>query len=1638
MATRQERLKRHQRAEEARARLKSGAGKSSQQDQGPYQSTRQKRMNAYQEAHPTPAPTAPHKIGTSFSGDPQMRELNVPNALKQFQHDHAAPVPPVMQKPFTGGSIPDSSAALRDTFTNKPGDSRLLRSNNNVHSTGAPKKALHPFTAAYDQVIHGAQSAVDFQQQPTNEVPTTGSKGVDSFLRGTGAFLPGLMTGQPGAAFSGAGANALDSLAGKVVPKATSVLFKASPKAAYVVQKAAPGVSKVAGHALDAGLENARIGAAAGQTDAKQVEENFGMGAVLGGGGSALTSGAKTAFTKLFKRSGMTDSAAVKAVEDTVIQKPQEQLALPLGREDAARLRRAPKNGTEPIVNPYTFGLPEPKPQPAAAGTPARIAQRVNPYREKYNELIGLAHETRFTPGRELEELDQLWSSIAGKEDPSLDELIKLAHPTHFNKAEPGLVGKAKDYQAAREVAGAPLPVKGREPAPPQGVIADAAPITQRVGRRPVEAPAAEPLKTKQELPKQVKKAPGDAPLPKAKPNDAIAQLDKEHKDYKDSINKSVANGIRNRQEADKAIKGHAMRTAAEKRRIIQGDSLVPVEGGLTGKELADKIAHMKTNHTGKKVIVDGKHGTVTKMSFGKVGVKFEDGSESFHAPGQVKPAADVEATIKKQQQLPKQQPKADPLKPKQELPKKPKAEPVRSNYATMQEAEGLSPELKKEIAKNDARYEPITNKETVATADTEISKEGVDKSVQDFLSDDTTDAKNIAKGYRLMQILDARGNHKVAATVAAKVAENLTKAGQQAQAGRIISKLSPEGQKLALTRKATESGKPVTPEDAKNFSAAAKQYAETTNAELRTNTVQDVIDKVKAGKVPTAEDIKVLESAVQRAKKQLPADKPKAKAEPTKKSQVLDKLQKAEDEAWARIKKRRNIGFTPGKGNELVDYAIIAANRVARGTVKASNHVEQIVKLFGEDIRPHATKVYNMSLKHVARHPELKTIKQNISTAEEVVEQWAKKTSTTGKDLEKVRELAKAVGSLEGKQGKAADVQMQQIMNKYEKWSPTDQAQSIRFMAMLGNTHTQLLNASSNLGMAALYNSVDVLGAMVDMSLSALLKRPRTTTAIGENPFSFLGHMFQNMWEGGKANFKGVNPGGLHSVDEIHGLAFKWKLNPLHWAERSLKAVAGGMDYGIYKTQFNNEILKQARLAAKKVPKQKRVKFIRDFRANPPSEALEIADDMGRKGTFQQKNSLGDLAASVPNRLGNIKGKGRIPGKILEQGIRAVSPFIRTPFNILDTGVSLTPAGILRGGIQLAFAKTAAQQREAISHMSLGILGTGMTGAGFYLHKIGLITDANDSGNSRVDEVRTESGAGAYRFNQSGMMRYMKAIMAGEGVKAAEKVAPYQDGDRTFNYNKLQPLAFSVALGAGIQKGGLKEGLTQAGGSLLSMSMLKSIQDAVSTGYSGSEGEKQLGVFNRVAESYLKSFSPSLLAQETRRTDTTTRQTSFNQGFKKDLGDYYKSRIPSLGGRVPEKFTSKSLPEKVTPLGQTKQGIHNNFAGNYLNPIQSDIQQYSKAAAIIGMLIDKTGDDNIAPSAPAKKIQGVDIPPKRYAQYQRDIGNAITEKVLAIGQNQNIGDEEKVKRIAQTMLDVKAKYRDKMKKELGIKDKLR
>ncbi|WP_127532730.1 LPD38 domain-containing protein [Paenibacillus kobensis] len=227
--------------------------------------------------------------------------------------------------------------------------------------------------------------------------------------------------------------------------------------AGMVVKPAAKQLGKIAlrgalgGAIFGTGRETSEVLTGRNNQSLAERSVDVGLDTALGGAGDVglnlLGRGLKSAFNRLFKRNGVSE----------------EVLALPMGREDAARLRGANKAQTPDVITPEAppLGLPSPD---VAPPTTARIQRQSNPFRDQFEDLMSKAQQRErdggFTPGREDIEVEQMWASMAGRDGVSLDELIQRAYPTRPDRVQPGLVQKAKQNQAWREVAGAPMPVK--------------------------------------------------------------------------------------------------------------------------------------------------------------------------------------------------------------------------------------------------------------------------------------------------------------------------------------------------------------------------------------------------------------------------------------------------------------------------------------------------------------------------------------------------------------------------------------------------------------------------------------------------------------------------------------------------------------------------------------------------------------------------------------------------------------------------------------------------------------------------------------------------------------------------------------------------------------------------------------------------------------------------------------------------------------------------------------------------------------------------------------------------------------------------------------------------------------------------
>ncbi len=101
----------------------------------------------------------------------------------------------------------------------------------------------------------------------------------------------------------------------------------------------------------------------------------------------------------------------------------------------------------------------------------------------------------------------------------------------------------------------------------------------------------------------------------------------KEEQKEKSTLEKAKETGlISEERERNIKIQDAHLKTQAE-RIIKQNNSLEPVEGGLTYKELEQVKKKLTSNYKGKEVIVDGKEAKVKSTQYGKVTVEFKDGT---------------------------------------------------------------------------------------------------------------------------------------------------------------------------------------------------------------------------------------------------------------------------------------------------------------------------------------------------------------------------------------------------------------------------------------------------------------------------------------------------------------------------------------------------------------------------------------------------------------------------------------------------------------------------------------------------------------------------------------------------------------------------------------------------------------------------------------------------------------------------------------------------------------------------------------------------------------------------------------------------------------------------------------------------
>ncbi|MEK4191782.1 hypothetical protein NYE59_01720 [Paenibacillus sp. FSL L8-0323] len=922
--------------------------------------------------------------------------------------------------------------------------------------------------------------------------------------------------------------------------------------------------------------------------------------------------------------------------------------------------------------------------------------------------------------------------------------------------------------------------------------------------------------------------------------------------------------------------------------------------------------------------------------------------------------------------------------------------------------------------------YTPITNLETVQKANSRL-KADADAETSRVLSAKKFDAEDSVVAQRLIDHYNKQGNYEMSVTIADKVAEEATKAGQFIQSLSIYDRLTPEGVLIRAKRiekrvneTASKIGKAakVTDDMAKDIVDLAGVTQKMTGVKDLSNNVIDILERAKKGETLTSNEASQLERFVKESK-QFIKETTKTQKSPKSPTTIKDKrvrdnvtsfLDAQEQAAKARLKaKGIRISSTPL--DVWADYAVIGAAKMGKNIVKFADWSEQMVKDLGEDIRPHLNQLYESS-KEAFNLTSKKISRQTISEAERLTQKVIKEKELSVPEAESLLKIAQRVSSLSGEAKRTASQDLQAILQSLDKPSFLRKVASAQTQAQLLNPKTQVRNVLGNELFYRLERLNKYVATPIDIARSVLTGADRTVTFRSNNQ----GQYWYNFINGAKAGWKGVNINGLETQFDLASPAFTGKYNPLKYTEKALGASLRSFDNAAYSRAVNKSLGELGTLDAINKGVKPTKEYIKNYIAQADENIIQIADHYGKYVTFQDNNI-------ISKGLTGLK-KGLNVGKDFGFG-DLVLKYPKTPGALLMRALEYSPAGFLRSAKIVAepLLRNGIQKNpaEATQALSRAIIGTfGLSGLGYFLIDNDILTgQANKDRDIR--SLQTAAGQGQYQVNLSALYRFVSNNFDPTQAKIKE-------GDLLYNYDWMQPVSVAVSMGANINKN-LGEGKDTTTG------VLSSAYNSISGGLNTLTEQSVLQGLARAAEGYPgqtvtdkiadilsdipASFVPTILNQVKQATDNTKRETT-DQTLLEQTLNKAQAKIPGLAGKLPKKYDT---------LGNEQNHYQDNNAVNvFLNPGFPSRYKLSDEARMIVDLITETGDEGIAPRVPNKKLDGSKLTGEQFSRLSKLQGDETKERLGKV--KESLSTKSKVKKIKGQLTKSTAEAKKQLSKE--------
>ncbi len=497
----------------------------------------------------------------------------------------------------------------------------------------------------------------------------------------------------------------------------------------------------------------------------------------------------------------------------------------------------------------------------------------------------------------------------------------------------------------------------------------------------------------------------------------------------------------------------------------------------------------------------------------------------------------------------------------------------------------------------------------------------------------------------------------------------------------------------------------------------------------------------------------------------------------------------------------------------------------------------------------------------------------------------------------------------------------------------------SWRYLAMLGNTRTQVRNITSNVisTMAQEYTNFVQAAIVEPVAKVATKGKIEKTSALRYTDWQM------EQAEKDYTAIRDILGGQKYANDTLNSIE---KLrNPFDFKGKGGKA---GEFFGSVLTKWNKATNWAMDTGDKlfSAPAYKRY-YARYLAANKITSEEQLTDKIriaarswakkqSLESVYREENAIAKAISKLERDLANSNSKiSRAGAKI----VGGIMPFRSTPLNITKRAFEYTPVGIATE----LWANRLNNPVEVINKTAKSLSGSSLMLLGYALAKSGILTGG--LGDDKEDKMKKQMGQQAYSVNVG---NYSYTLDWGGAALMPLFVGAQMYDNSADDENLLNNMIDVFA---------------NASAPIMETSMMTGLMTALKTAsYEDNMAESVTSFLASGLSSYLSQFVPTLLGQFARAVDDTSRSSYTNvKGVMKPLA--------KTAEKVQNKFpvASKANVPYMDVWGNEVKNVGGSFPGrlayNMLSPGYIEKKSTDKVEKMLVDLYDKTGETGVLPS---------------------------------------------------------------------------